>query len=137
PAKLASVLTQRARVTAGDPASAERAIAGARDAAVRVHDAALRQTLDVQLEIAEAIVRRATDPRGSIAAFDRAIAFLSASRLRQYLPDAYFQRGRAHRAAGDDPAAIADYASALRETAAQQRTIEDGGLRLRFLDTAS
>ncbi|HWS73141.1 MAG TPA: hypothetical protein VN605_13575, partial [Thermoanaerobaculia bacterium] len=137
PALLAAVLTQRARLAEGDRAGGEQILTSAREAAARVRDGALREALDVQLDVAEAMIRRGGDARASIAGLDRAIAFLASSRLRQELPDAYVQRGRAHRAAGDVEAAIVDYAAALREIEAQRQTIGDGVLRLRFLDTAA
>jgi CHAT domain-containing protein len=137
PALLASVLTHRARLGGADRADAERSLTAARQAIARVHDAALRETLQVQLDVADAVVRRAGDPRASIAALDRAIAFFPASRMRQFLPEAYVERGRSYRLAGDATAAAADYAAALREIELQRKTIDDGELRLRFLDTAT
>jgi CHAT domain-containing protein/tetratricopeptide (TPR) repeat protein len=137
PAQLTSVLTHRTRLAGIDRDAAERSLAAARTSSARVRDTALRETLQVQLDVAEAAVRRATDPQASIAALDRAIAFFPSSRMRQFLPDAYVERGRAHRLAGDTTAAAADYAAALREIELQRKTIDDGALRLRFLDTAA
>lgn len=132
PPQLVAALTERARL-----ANDGDALVTARQALRSVRDGALRATLDGSIDVADASLRIRTEPRHAIATLDRAVAFFSAGNLRTLLPDAYLQRARAYRAAGDDAAAVADYAAAMREVEAQQNTIEDADLRLRFLDTAA
>ena len=139
PAQLAAALTERARVAAArdDGGQALRALSAAREAAAGVRDAALRETVTAPIDVADASMRRATDPYGAVAALDGAIAFFNAGRLNRILPDAYLERARAYRAAGDAAAAERDYQTALAEVERQLANVDDADLRLRFMDTAT
>ncbi|HWJ41618.1 MAG TPA: CHAT domain-containing protein [Candidatus Limnocylindrales bacterium] len=139
PTQLALAFTDRARVAirSRDLASAESSLSSARQATTSVRDAILRETLSASIDAAEAVLRIRTRPHEAIATLDHAIAFFSKANLRHLLPDAYLQRARSYRAAGDEKAAIADYDAALHEVDVQRNTISSDDLRLRFLDTAT
>lgn len=139
PAQLAAALTQRARTTAAqeDTIESARTLRAARFAAERVHDASLREAIVAPIDVADASLRRATDPRGAIAALDRAIGLFRAGNLNRFLPDAYLERARAHRAGGDASAAGRDYRAALAEVETQMARVDEANLRLRLMDTAA
>lgn len=139
PAQHASALTERARLAnrSGDAVSAGTSLDRAHDAVASLTDSKLRETLDASIDVAQATLRTRTQPRDAIATLDRSIAFFAKGHLRYLLPDAYLQRARAFRSAGDGAAAIADYDAALREVNAQRSTIAGDDRRLRFLDTAA
>ncbi|HYM60020.1 MAG TPA: CHAT domain-containing protein [Thermoanaerobaculia bacterium] len=139
PARVAASLADRVRdaVRDGDAEAARRALVDAHASAARVQDAALREEVDARIALAEASAWRAAEPRAAIASLDRTIAFLGKGRLGSLLPDAYLQRARAFRAAGDDGAAITNLNTALAEVQRQRITIPGGEGRRLFLDTAS
>jgi len=139
PPQLALALTERARIAAraGETATAETSLDAARQATASVTDATIREELVASIDVVEATLLSRKRPREAIAILDRAIVFYAKTNLRHLLPDAYLQRARSFRAAGDDTAAIRDYESALREVESQQLTISDNDLRLRFLDTGA
>jgi CHAT domain-containing protein len=139
PAELAGILAMRASDTAraGDIEVARASIAEARSAVARVRDAALRQTVAAQVSLAAAEVDVSTSPESAIAALDHSIRLFASGRLSILLPEAYLQRGRAHRSGGDANAALADYEAALTETEKQQATIAGGDARFNFFDTAA
>jgi len=130
PAPLCANLAERARLAerAGDSASARQSLAGARAAAARIGDAALHETMMAKIDLA--------DPGTSIAGLDRVIASLSRGQAGLFLPEAYLQRARAHRAAGDDAGAAADYEAALEQIEAR-KAADAGGDPLGFLDVAT
>ena len=139
-AQLAAALSNRARdaVRGGDLEAARGSIAEARRAVMRVNDPALRQIVGAQVDLADATTQTADNPRAAIASLDRTIAFLSGGGgLGFFLPDAYLQRARAFRVAGDLTAALADYSAALTRVEDQRTSIHDFDLRLSFLDTAA
>ena len=132
-------LTERARMAErmGDAAAARRWLGDARAALGHVGDASLRRSFEAQIELAEAVLRRGSDPRGAIAALDAVIAFYEDTGVALRLPDAYLQRARAHRAAGRDEDALADYAAVLKKIDAQQRSANRETLSVEFLDVAA
>jgi CHAT domain-containing protein len=138
PVQLAAALSDRARnaVRAGDFEIARRSLVEARGAATRIRDPGLREFANAQVGLADATLRRGSDPRAAIASLDQTIA-LAGGGFRFLLPEAYLQRGRAFRAIGDGDAALADLSAALREVQQQRSTIRDAALRLSFLDTAA
>jgi CHAT domain-containing protein len=138
PAQLAAALESRAELAgrSGDADVGAKSVAEARAAARRVTDPSLRDTLSAQIEFADASLQRVREPRAAIAAIGQSISIFAAGRLNYLLPEAYLQRARAFSAAGDDNAAAADYASALREVETQRQTVNDADLRLRFIDIA-
>jgi CHAT domain-containing protein len=115
----------------GNAERAGRLLADARAFAGKVADAAIRERVTTQIELAE------TASASAIPSFDRAIASLAAAQEHAFLPDAYLRRARAHRAGRDTAAAESDYASGLREVAQQRATLGDGAARLRFSDVAA
>ncbi|HSY50320.1 MAG TPA: CHAT domain-containing protein [Thermoanaerobaculia bacterium] len=139
PTELARALTDRARLAdrAGDRKAAGIALTSAHRATAAITDRMLRETLDASIDVAQASIRSRTQPYEAIATLDRVIAFFTEARLGYLLPDAYLQRARAFRSAGNETAAIADYGSARREVDVQRNTIGGDDLRLRFLDTAA
>jgi CHAT domain-containing protein len=126
PAQLGIELADRARAV-GDRADLD----DARAAAARVRDAAMRKNVEAQIDVADAMLRRANDPRAAITALNRAVAFFREGGFGVLLPDAYLQRARAFRAAGEEQAAIADYAAGLSEVAKQRTTTDADPMRLR------
>jgi CHAT domain-containing protein len=139
PAQLAAALSSRAQLAGrdGDVAAGAQTVQEARAAANRVTDAALRAMLVARIDLADAALRGVREPHAALAALDRSIALFAAGNLGNLLPDAYLQRAQTFAAAGNDTAAAADYAAALREVEKQRETIRDAELRLRFLDVAS
>ncbi|HYI11804.1 MAG TPA: CHAT domain-containing protein [Thermoanaerobaculia bacterium] len=118
----------------GDTLRAERAFNSARAYAARVTDPALRSIANAEIDLAGAW--RAGDSRSSIAAIDRAIAHFTAIGRYAVLPDAYAQRARAHRIAGDDDAAASDLEAGLREVEKQRSSISPEE-QPKFLDVAA
>jgi CHAT domain-containing protein/tetratricopeptide (TPR) repeat protein len=132
-------LATRARLAMrlNDNEAARRTISEARLAAARISDKAVREPYAALVDIAEAEIDSHDSGKNAVAAADRALSLLGAGHLEYLLPDAYLQRGRAHRALGDRPAALADYGAALREIERQDAAIHDPERRLDFLDTAA
>jgi CHAT domain-containing protein/tetratricopeptide (TPR) repeat protein len=139
PAQLAAVLSDQAldAVRGGNVDDARGSLSEARNAATHVSDPALREIVDAQINLADATIRRRGEPLAAIALLDRTIAFLGAGRLRLLLPRARLERARAYRSAGNDKAALADCETALGEIDKERASIQDGDLRLSFLDTAA
>jgi CHAT domain-containing protein len=133
PAALAFASAEAARFVLrdGNDDRAQRLLADARTFVGHVADAAIRERVTTQIELAQAASAAA------IPSFDRAIASLAASEERAFLPDAYLRRARAHRAGGSVEAAASDYASGLAEVAEQREKLGDGAARLRFFDVAA
>ncbi|HEU4888154.1 MAG TPA: CHAT domain-containing protein, partial [Thermoanaerobaculia bacterium] len=115
----------------GNAERAQRLLADARAFAGQVTDAAIRERVTTQIELAQ------TASAMNVQSFDRAIESLAAAKEHAFLPDAYLRRARAHRAGRDMVAAESDYASGLREVAEQRATLGDGAARLRFYDVAT
>lgn len=130
--------TDRARlaIRSGDAANAERWLGEARAAAKRLPPES-RAMASAQIDVAESVLRTAGDPHGAIAVLDRAIGFFTEHDGALYLPDAHLQRARAHRAAGNGDAALADYETALRHVEEQRASIGPESQNLAFLDTAT
>jgi CHAT domain-containing protein len=119
-----------------DPESPRDLFAEARKAANRIDDRTLRETSLAQIDLAAATARVSTEPRAALAVIDQSTSFFAQRQLRALLPDAYLQRARAARAAGDENGATAGYDAALQEIEKQRQTIQDADLRASFLDTA-
>lgn len=136
-AAFSSANSARYAAGSGDCRQAQQALARARASEQLVADPALRESVRAQICLAEATCRSGGDARPAVAALDRIIEFLARGEARIDLPDAYLQRARARRAAGDDGGALADYAAALDEVEKQRTTIRDSESRLRFLDIAA
>lgn len=129
--------TDRARLAGhtGNAALARSSLDRARSTAARLEDAGLRDMAVARIDLGEAMLLGRTDPRAALPAFDRVIAWFTA-RAGALLPDAYLQRARAHKAAGDARAAASDYAAALEEVGRQRRSARDGDVYIAFADTA-
>jgi len=129
----------RARYAAssGDFGRAQQALARARTSVELVADPALRESIRAQIALADATGRNNGNALLATSALDRSIQFFAGVEARIDLPDAYLQRARARRAAGDEANALADYAAALDEVEKQRTTLRDGESRLRFLDIAA
>jgi tetratricopeptide (TPR) repeat protein len=139
PAQTAFYSANRARYAArsGDVQAAERALSRARSMMQLVEDPAIRESVRAQIALAGATGSNSGDSKLAIEALDRSIEFFAAGEARIDLPDAYLQRARARRAAGDGPGAVADYATALAEVEKQRPALHDGESQLRFFDIAS
>lgn len=121
----------------GDASRAQRLLALSRSSASTVSDAALRETVSRQLDLADADIRGGSDTRGALAALDRSIAFFVARQQSIDLADAYLQRARTERASGDEVAALATLSNAMREVEKQRDTVGSTEAKLRFLDVAA
>lgn len=132
------ILTERARLAerAGDLIAARRWLREARTELSHL-DPALREPRAAQLDLTEAVLRRASDPAGAIAALDKSIEFFERQNSGIRLPDAYLQRARASRAAGRTDAAIEDYHAALRRIDEERERVPEDSLSLVFLDVAA
>ncbi|HYI11861.1 MAG TPA: CHAT domain-containing protein [Thermoanaerobaculia bacterium] len=132
PVLLAFALADRARLAgrSGNTSSARCWLDDARDAAMRLRDPALRDVAMARVVLADAVVQP------SVASSDRAIQFFVAKKHGRLLPEAYLQRARAQKIAGNEDAALVDYAAALSEIEKQQKSILDPSLRPALLDTA-
>ncbi len=132
------ILTERARLAerAGDLIAARRWLGEARTELAHL-DPALREPREAQLDLTEAVLRRASDPTGAMAALDKSIEFFERQNSGIRLPDAYLQRARASRAAGRPDAAIEDYHAALRRIDEQRERVPEESLSLVFLDVAA
>lgn len=120
----------------GNAAVARSSLDRARSTAARLEDAGPREMAVASIELGEAVLLGKSDPRAALPAFDRAIAYFTERRADALLAEAYLQRARARKAAGDQGAAAADYAAALREVGRQRRSARDGDVRIAFVDTA-
>lgn len=134
---ISSANSARYAARSGDFRGAQQALARARASVQLVADPAIRESVQAQITLADATGRNGADARFVIAALDRTITFFAGGKARIDLPDAYLQRARAWRAAGDDANALADYASALEQVDEQRATILNAESRLRFLDVAA
>ncbi len=134
-----TALTLRARLAerAGDVVAARRWLGEARTEIVQVKDAKLREARAPQIDLADAVLQRASDPHASISALDRSIASFEQPGQRLLLPDAYLQRARAYRAIGRDDAALADYDAARRAIDDQQERAGRNAVSIEFLDVAA
>jgi len=139
PAQFTIAVAKRARglARAGDLDDARRSIDEGRRAAVGVADRAIRETVTAQVDLAAASAEWKVTPGAVIASLDSAISRFTSGGLSIQLPDAYLLRGRAHRRAGNDTAALADYDATLNEIGKQQSTIRDAERRVETLDTAA
>jgi len=118
----------------GDFQSSFRSIASAHEIAQTVSDPVLRRRTLVDLDVAEAAVRRGT-PTTSLHLIDTSIAFYQSIHGTAWLPKAYLERGRTHVAAKNDAAALIDFDTALREVDSERASIVDRNLRGSFYDT--
>lgn len=132
PVLLAFALADRARLAGRgrDTSAALRWLEDARDAAMRLRDPALRDTALARVLLADAVVQPA------VASSDRAIDFFVTKKHGRLLPEAYLQRARAQKIAGNEDAALVDYAAALGEIEKQQKSVVNPALRPGLLDTA-
>jgi CHAT domain-containing protein len=139
PSLLALQFVKRARIAtrANDAGRVRQSLASARTAAAGIRDASMRDMAESQIAVEEAVVRRAENPRASIAALDDAVIFVTERRAFHLLPNIFLQRARAFRAAGDDGAAAADYQRAMSEIETRRRMISDVNVRMSFLDIAN
>ncbi|HEV7240103.1 MAG TPA: CHAT domain-containing protein [Thermoanaerobaculia bacterium] len=133
------VLTVRARLAerAGNLPAAHRWLGEARAELKNVTGREAREARNAQIEIAAAVLQRASDPSAAISALDASISFFEGHDLFIYLPDAYLQRARAHRAAGRTEDAVGDYRAALREIDRQRENVSPGAVTVAFLDVAA
>ncbi|MEA2465756.1 MAG: hypothetical protein QOJ98_3503, partial [Acidobacteriota bacterium] len=136
-ASFSSANSARYAASSGDFGHAQQALARARAGVQLVADPALRESVRAQIALADATGRNRGDAQLAIAALDRSIEFFAGGEARIDLPDAYLQRGRARRTAGNEADALADYAAALDEVEKQRTTLRGMESRLRFLDIAA
>jgi CHAT domain-containing protein len=131
--------TDRARLAerTGNVAVARRSLDQARSTAARIEDAGVREMALASIESGEAVLLGQSDPSAALPAFDRAIAYFTAHHADALLANAYLQRARVNKRAGDGQAASSDYAAALREVGRQRRSVRDGGIGIAFADTAT
>ena len=132
-----TVLTGRARLAerAGNLPAAHRWLGEARAELNNIGDRAAREARNAQIELAAAVLRRASDPSAAIAELDASVSFFERHGQFIYLPDAYLQRARAHRAIGRAETAAADLRAALGEVDLQRENA--GSVSVEFLDVAA
>jgi CHAT domain-containing protein/tetratricopeptide (TPR) repeat protein len=118
----------------GDSQASFRSIARAHEIALTVADPMLRRRTLVDLDVAEAAVRRTT-PSTSLHLIDASIAFYRSIHGTAWLPKAYLERGKTNVAAKDDASALIDFDTALREVDLERSSIMDRNLRAFFYDT--
>lgn len=129
---LAFALADRARLAArsGEAIAARRWLDDAQDVASRLPPGGLRDVAMARVMLAETVARP------SVASSDRAIALFTAQKHGALLPDAHLQRARAYRQAGNDHAALADYAAALGAVEKQRTATGDPSWQEGVLDAA-
>lgn len=134
----ALAFADRARLAgrSGNTAVARTLLEQARSTAARLEDAGLLEMAMANIELGEAVLLGKSDPHAALPAFDHAIAYLTEHRADALLAEAYLQRARTQKAAGDERAAASDYATALREVRRQRRSARDVDVRIAFVDTA-
>jgi CHAT domain-containing protein/tetratricopeptide (TPR) repeat protein len=131
---VAESMRAQALASLGDFQAALRSIECAHQTAKTVADPALQRRTLAELDIAEAVVRRAT-PSASLYLLDRSIAFYQSIQGTAWLPNAYLERGRTNVAARNDAAALVDFDTALREIDSERSAISNRDMRATFYDT--
>jgi CHAT domain-containing protein len=134
PALRAEILFRRAilsaRVGDGDAAGF---IADGKTAAAAIGDEVARENAMADLDLAEGIAFRASDPQRALASLTRAVGLREETR-QMLLPATLFERARALRALGRSADAIADLESAVLAVEAQRRDVEWRDLKSGALD---
>ncbi len=99
---------------------------GSADVWIRsIANARTRRRVEAERALASAALLRNTDPGGAVAEASRAIDFYERSVFRIFLPRAYLERARAHRAAGDTRWAAADIARGIDIAEWQRENVAD------------
>jgi tetratricopeptide (TPR) repeat protein len=129
---------RRARVQHARGVLSDRdAAAGRARAAIgAISDLAERSRQTIEVDAAEAVFVRDSEPARAIELLDRAVRFCETANERMLLPGFLLERGRAHLRAGSRRLAWRDFSAALDELEAQRGAIADLKLRARILDTA-
>lgn len=120
-------------ITRGAPAARETAARGYAIAR-QITDPDKRQRVIAELAVAEGEIELRTNPRRAVTLISGAIEFYEANGFRMLLPPAYLDRGRAHRAAGDRAAALADLQAGLAEIERQRENVAPD-VRMTIFDT--
>jgi CHAT domain-containing protein len=131
---VAESMRAQALVGLGDLPASLRSIASAHQVAQTVSDPGLRHRTLVDLDVAEAVIRRGT-PSTSLHLIDTSITFYRSINGTAWLPKAYLERGRTNVAAKNDAAALIDFDTALREVDSERSSIVDRNVRGSFYDT--
>ena len=121
------------RGRSGDEAAGLVDLRAARQFVAREQTSGLRQRVEQECAIAEAVLVRGSDARRSIALLSTAIDFLRDAGERFVVSEALLERARSHRAAGDRAAALTDYAGGLAEIEQQRH----GASATAIFDTAT
>ena len=132
----ANTVRARLLMSLGDVPRASAAIRDARENVAAIVDPAMRMRVEAVVDIAESIVARESDSARSRALLDRACNFLVSRSDHFLLPDVYLQRGRSWLQQRNDDAALADFEAGISELKAQRSSVDDGGLRSSFYDSA-
>ncbi|HEV7243300.1 MAG TPA: CHAT domain-containing protein [Thermoanaerobaculia bacterium] len=117
-----------ARAANGDARGARQDIVRARAASARIPDAKVRAKLDADIDAAVGLAERRANPKTSIDALTRAIAYATANERAILLPELFLERGRAHLALRAEEVAIRDFESGIEGVAAQRRQMTDFAL---------
>jgi CHAT domain-containing protein len=120
----------------GDFEHARQSLGNARSASLSISDAAYREFVNRQIDLADGSLNGTADARSAITSLDRSIDFFSTHQASVDLAEAYLLRARAERALEDGVHALADMTSALREVEKQRATIPGAEAQSRFLDVA-
>jgi CHAT domain-containing protein len=115
-------------------ASRDNALARARIAAAQAGDISQQQL--VEIDQAEALVTMKSDSDRAVTLFTRALHSAASSGQGIFVADLYWNRGRAHLAAGEKDAAKDDFIAGVAELEKQRGAIATPELRARFFDTS-
>jgi CHAT domain-containing protein len=121
----------------GYTAESQRALAGARAAAAKTPDGALRQKLLADVDgVAGSLIRR-SNPRAAIPMLSTAIEFQTRAERAILLPELYLQRGRANADLGHLGDAAADFEHGITQLERQRTHVSDAVLRAGIFDDAA
>jgi CHAT domain-containing protein len=132
---IADALRRRALILArtGDEASAWQELREARSVAAHFDDG-LRDRLEAENRVAEAVLTRGADPRRAITLLTSSIDFFRGAGQRHYLADALLERAGAQRAVRAAGAARRDLEDGIRELESQRAAAVNEELRATIFD---
>jgi CHAT domain-containing protein len=119
-------LTNRAivNIRMNDRAAAAADIAEARSILGRVREPAYRRLLETNVKEVDALL--ATSPAEAIRSLSEVIAFHQTEGRRMFLPELFFERGRAYLGLNDPQRAAADFESGVAELESRRETLAAG-----------
>lgn len=139
PRRRAHALTWRAVAEwrLGRETDAWQDIRRGRAVALALADPALRDAALCDLDVAEALLSRATAPERAVALLSSTLAFVAAHRKGIAEPRLLLERARAYRQLGSDDAATIDLMAAIDTVEKRGAAIDKGDVRDSFLGTTA